>query len=1077
MVVRSLVLGLVAAGLAGSSAGWAGIPAAAAPPTTQGTSVTQGPPGPSIDRTVTLLSGDRVTVHPNGTGCATVTIRPARPGSVISQSCGPDGHVRVVPARMAGQIGSVLDPALFDVTTLVTEGYDDAHTADLPVIVQRPANVRAMALPSGITTTRDLPSIGATAGRLAKPQQNDQKAQKAQATTYGPGKIWLDRKVHATATTAGDLDANLSQIDAPQAWSKGLTGRGAKVAVLDSGADFSHPDLAGQVAGKADFTTVNGDAVDHFGHGTHVAATIAGTGAASHGARQGVAPGARLLIGKVLDDSGSGSDSQIIAGMEWASTRADVINMSLGGNFADDGTGPLSQAVNALTEQTGALFVIAAGNAGGVRSVSEPGSAADALTVGAVDAHDQLAGFSSHGPLVGTAAPKPEIVAPGVDIVAARAAGTALGPIIDARYVESSGTSMATPHVAGAAAVLVQRHPDWTAARLKAALVGSADPLQGQDAYAVGAGRLDVARAAGATVADQGVIALGTTGTRATLSWSSDAHPAEKLKLSVEGAAKLSTNHVKSGQKAEIAVVRGKPGFQAATVTARTDDGTYISTTPILYYTEPASHNLTIKTAATMPGDTLVNVSVANMDDLTMYAGGDFVQAGEDVTLRVPDGTYSVMASYFSYDPETGAQAGASIGDPDVRVRDDLTFDAAPAKGRPVTADVSGVATTQRATAVTFLHTPKSGPAFYESVTANGAPLVATPMRRPGTGKLRTFTSFSLAGPGVAYDLVRELPAGDDPAYHVSRGEQAKLARVDEQFHYLDLDTMVTQHDRYAYGPYDIGLLQIYSDQPATHRVDYLSPGVTYQDDGIYGGLRARQARRTYAPGSRQTQIWARQPLHSDFADGAVDPTTCNEPPSRTRGNLHVDMVLLTDQHGRQDCLAGGSIGITRTMALYRDGTLVRRVDGSREDFAVPPGRADYRLTLDVDTSLLLPFSTRVSTAWGFRSAGPEGLDRAPLPLLAVDYALALDAANKPVGGPATFTVRQAAGTQRQRVTAFSVQASLDGGVTWHPVHVSASAGGFAATLPDGPSVSLKVHASGDAGSSIDQTILDAYRK
>jgi hypothetical protein len=311
----------------------------------------------------------------------------------------------------------------------------------------------------------------------------------------------------------------------------------------------------------------------------------------------------------------------------------------------------------------------------------------------------------------------------------------------------------------------------------------------------------------------------------------------------------------------------------------------------------------------------------------------------------------------------------------------------------------------------------------------------------------------------------------------VDRGEQAKLARVDEQFNYLDLDTMVTQLDRYAYGPYDIGLLQVYTDQPATHRVDYLSPGVSYQDDGIYGGLRARQAPRTYAPGSRQTQIWARQPLHSDFADAEVNPTTCNEPSSRTRGNLHVDMVLLTDQHGRQDCLGGGSIGITRTMALYRDGKLVQRVDGSREDFAVPPGRADYRLTLDVDTSLLLPFSTKVSTAWGFRSAGPEGLDRAPLPLLAIDYALALDAANKPVGGPAMFTVRQAAGTQRQRITAFSVQASVDGGATWRPVQVSASAGGFAAALPTGPSVSLRVHASGDGGSSIDQTILDAYRK
>ena len=1075
MVVRSLVLGLVAVGLAGSSAGLAGIPAAAAPPTTQGTSVTQGPPGASTEKTVTLLSGDTVTVRPNGTGCATVTIRPARPGSVISQSCGPDGHVRVVPARMAGLIGSKLDPALFDVTTLVAEGYDDARTADLPVIVQRPAHVRAMALPSGLTATRELPSIGATAGRLAKPIA-DNAVRKQVVEAYGPGKIWLDRKVHATATAgiANDLDANLRQIDAPQAWSRGLTGRGATVAVLDSGADFTHPDLAGQIAGKADFTTGNGDAVDHFGHGTHVAATIAGSGAASHGARTGVAPGARLLIGKVLDDTGSGSDSQIIAGMEWAAARAKVINMSLGGNYADDGNGPLSQAVDQLTEQTGALFVIAAGNAGGVRTVSEPGSAADALTVGAVDAEDRIADFSSRGPLIGTARPKPEIVAPGVDIVAARAAGTTLGPVIDSRYVASSGTSMATPHVAGAAAVLVQRHPDWTAAKLKAALVGSVDPLHGQDAYAVGAGRLDVARAVGDMVADQGVIGLGTTGTEASLSWSADRPTA--LKLRVDGDAKLSTTHVETGQIAKVTVKRGKPGFQSATVTARTDDGRYVSTTPVLFSTEQPSHLLTIKTAA-MPGDTFVNVSVANMADLKLYAGGDFVRAGEDITLRVPDGTYSVVASYFSYDPETDTQSGASIGDPDLRVASDLTFDATPAKGRPVAADVSGVATTQRAATITFLHTPDSGPAFYESVSAYGADLVASPMRRPGIGTLRTFASYNLLAPGAAYDLVREVPAGGDPAYHVGKSDQARLARVDEQFHYLDLDTMVTQHDRYAFGPYEVALMQIYTDQPATHRTDYVSPGFTYQDDGLYGGLRAREAPRTYAPGSRQTRIWARQPLHSDFADAPASALTCNDPPSRTRGNLHVDMVLLTDQHGRQDCLAGGTIGVTRTMALYRDGKLVQRVDGSRNDFAVPAGRADYRLTLDVDTSRILPFSTKVSTAWGFRSTGPQGVGQAPLPLLAVDYALALDAANKPVGGPARFTVRQAAGTTRQRVTAFTVQASVDGGTTWHPVRVRSAAGGFSATLPDGPSVSLRVHATGDAGSSIDQTILEAYRK
>ena len=91
--------------------------------------------------------------------------------------------------------------------------------------------------------------------------------------------------------------------------------------MLDTGVDATHPDLAGQIAEKMDFTVDGGDASDHFGHGTHVAATIAGTGAASDGARKGVAPEAKLVVGKVLDDNGEGTDSQVIAGMEWAARR------------------------------------------------------------------------------------------------------------------------------------------------------------------------------------------------------------------------------------------------------------------------------------------------------------------------------------------------------------------------------------------------------------------------------------------------------------------------------------------------------------------------------------------------------------------------------------------------------------------------------------------------------------------------------------------------------------------------------------------------------------------------------------
>jgi subtilisin family serine protease len=227
------------------------------------------------------------------------------------------------------------------------------------------------------------------------------------------------------------LDPNLTQIGAPAAWSAGLTGRGVRVAVLDTGIDTTHPDLQGKVVAAANFSDSAG-VTDRDGHGTHVASVVAGTGARAAGARQGVAFGASRLNGKVLDDFGFGSESGIIAGMEWAAAqRAKVANMSLGG-WPTDGSDPLSQAVDRLTASKRVLFVVAAGNFGpGDQTVETPGAASSALTVGAVDAADELADFSGRGPRFGDYAMKPDITAPGVDIVAARAAGTSLGEPVD----------------------------------------------------------------------------------------------------------------------------------------------------------------------------------------------------------------------------------------------------------------------------------------------------------------------------------------------------------------------------------------------------------------------------------------------------------------------------------------------------------------------------------------------------------------------------------------------------------------------------------------------------------------------
>ena len=320
-------------------------------------------------------------------------------------------------------------------------------------------------------------------------------------------KVWLDGRRKAS------LDKSVPQIGAPTAWAAGFDGTGIKVAVLDTGIDTAHADLAGQVIEERDFSGSSGTG-DKFGHGTHVASITAGTGARSGGKYKGVAPGAKLLNGKVLDDNGFGSDSGIIAGMEWAVAQgANVVNLSLGGTDMP-GIDPMEETVNRLSAESDTLFVIAAGNEGefGEGTVGSPGSADAALTVGAVDKADQLADFSSRGPRVGDGGVKPDLTAPGVAITAAAAAGSVLEeqyPSDIPGYLTIDGTSMATPHVAGAAAILAQQHPDWTGERLKAVLTGSAKP-GAYSSFQQGTGRTDVVRAMEqSVVTEQGPIDFG----------------------------------------------------------------------------------------------------------------------------------------------------------------------------------------------------------------------------------------------------------------------------------------------------------------------------------------------------------------------------------------------------------------------------------------------------------------------------------------------------------------------------------------------------------------------------------------
>lgn len=449
-------------------------------------------------RTVTLVTGDKVTVTDLGDGKRTITVERPEGATGAVRTRTTNGRTSVVPDEALPYLrAGTLDERLFDVGELIRQGLADDKADGLPLIVTYDKGARAVT-PRGAERTRALPSVRGAAVEADK-GRDFWRAFTAQAGVKG---VWLDGRVSA------DLAESNAQIGTPRAWEAGLTGEGVTVAVLDTGVDLSHPDLEDRVTATKSF--IEGEEVaDRNGHGTHVTSTVGGSGAASDGGERGVAPGATLAVGKVLSDEGSGSESQIIAGMEWAArdVHAKVVSMSLGSTEASDGTDPMAQAVNTLSQETGALFVIAAGNTGAPSSVGSPGAADAALTIGAVDSADEAAYFTSAGPRHGDNALKPDLSAPGVDILAARsrlAGGSGF-------YTSMSGTSMATPHVAGVAALLAQEHPDWTGARLKDALMSTSKQLDAS-AYVLGAGRVSVPDAVAAHLTATGSADLGFHG-------------------------------------------------------------------------------------------------------------------------------------------------------------------------------------------------------------------------------------------------------------------------------------------------------------------------------------------------------------------------------------------------------------------------------------------------------------------------------------------------------------------------------------------------------------------------------------
>ncbi|HEX6352854.1 S8 family serine peptidase [Actinophytocola sp.] len=1045
-------------------------------------------PAPEPSSTVSLITGDTVTLGPDGE----VAIQPADSAHGSSYTTlRLDGDVYVVPDRVDHLVPDVLDMELFNITELVAMGFADSDTDTLPLIVQG----GSAAFAAG---ARSLPSIGAVAVSVPK-----RDAATMLTGSRAAKKVWLDRPVEAS-----DLDANLTQIGAPEVWASGLSGAGVDVAVLDTGVDADHPDLRGRVAEEANFTA-EASAADGNGHGTHVASIIGGTGSAAGGARHGVAFGARLLSGKVLGSDGRGQASWIIAGMEWAAEQgADVVNLSLGGTAAA-GDDPVAQALDGLTARTGTLFVVAAGNTGpGSSTVETPGVAASALTVGAARADGRPPTFSSNGPTRGTYRAKPDMTAPGVNIAGARAGGGTANP-----YRTLSGTSQATPHVAGAAALLRQQHPDWDWQRLKAALMTTADhKVAFPSPYAEGAGLLDLPGATTETLllnrgnVDFGYLRYprGSDPVSVELTLTNTGDTVQEVALTDEARdvyGDAATDDLFTITPAALTVAPGATERVTVTLTpaaghaglynglvSLTRPGFDTMTLPLSGYPEPPRHDVTLtvldRHGQPWAGGTVV---LGNMNELYPRFGGGFTTVRLDENGRgvgrVAPGPVSMVAKVET--PASGDEPAtvAFAGSPEVLVDKDISYTIDARRARRLDpATVDGVPTEVSTVSVHYarqdaLGRGSIGDAIYATPEeiADGR-VFLQPTRPVSTGKAVVETRWRLDATGrraETYQVVLGGPAiPNPPVYRVSSAQARNLARLDADYRSPTgvADTYAETWQAYT----DLVAAAFITTRPLSvpqRRIELVTPDIRWRHcvTGPQGTVaRLCEPTTAYAPRTRHSPVWFRG-LSPAVIAGSHGTSRILLPVAVSDGE-HQGSVLESAAAGNQE------------LRLYRDGVELPRV-GVSSYFDTPPEPALFRLDhTSAPDQARLPIGRRTATSWTFPSQAGE----APR-LLSVHYQPRTDTLGRlDSWRPLMFDLRVVSTTSA--TDALTVEkatlrfwVSTDHGERWHKATVQPCRDGtFTAAVPGlvprpGQTVSVRAEATAAQGRAVTQTIIDAY--
>ncbi|WP_053746484.1 S8 family peptidase [Streptomyces sp. NRRL WC-3618] len=1015
---------------------------------------------------ITLITGDRVAVDAKGRVVG--LDRAAGRDTIPVQIRKTDGHTLVVPADAARLVaGGKLDQRLFDITELNKATTRRSQQKGLKVIVgyQGAATATKADVRDAGTLRRTLKSLNADA--VQAPQKDTAELWDAvtngDRTAAGIAHIWLD------GTRRASLDKSVPQIGAPKAWAAGYDGKGVKIAVLDTGVDATHPDLRNQVIAAKNFSTAT-TVADKVGHGTHVASIAAGTGAKSGGKYKGVAPGAKIISGKVLDDTGEGDDSSILAGMEWAAEQgAQVVNLSLGGRDTPE-VDPLEATVNKLSAEKGILFAIAAGN-DGPETVGSPGSADAALTVGAVDDRDLLADFSSTGPRVGDGAIKPDVTAPGVNITAASAKGSLIEQEEGekpAGYLTLSGTSMATPHVAGAAAILKQEHPTWTYAEIKGALTGSAKGGK-YTPFQQGSGRIQVDKAIKQTViADPASVSFGTQAwphtddtpltrqltyrnlgtTDVTLKLAATATD-PKGRAAPAGFFKLSATTLKvpAGGKASV-------GYTVNTKLGGTLDGAYTS-----YVTATAGAQ-SVRTGAAVNREiesydvTVKHINKAGQptgDYYTIFAGytGLATDRGYQVpptatgvtTMRLPKGTY-LMDAWIAKDftrPDLGGEGLDWLVQPKLTItrNTSVTIDARTTKAADITVP-DAAAKPQRVTVGYTYAVPGISIAVDLDSFAN---VRMAHMGPELTGLSQTWFGQFSKGPRAEYDVITTAKVRKIQGDKVRHFKASDLATVSNRLG-AGSPRKTGALGVVAFLPEDLGFGKPVEQALPTTRTTYVSTGDNVQWLFDLTQFKGRDAEGHPVPDAYYSTDGVRK-----LNPGGTYTQTFNTAvfgprlPAgyglfRVGNNIYGQLPLFADAAGHP-----GSSELTAvTTTLYRNGRKVGTTDDpvdAEKPFVVPAGDAAYKLTTSVKRSVkVAQASTRVDASWTFRSKKP-GEDGAQLAASTIRFNAPVGLDNKVAADRrVTFPVVVEGSARGRNLRTLSVYASYDYGRTWKKLTV-----------------------------------------